>query len=1592
MAAYRYWRINISANDGSTAYTSMGEVELFEGATNRLIMGSGFSSSSFFGGNTAQLLFDGDLNQEWVTANGQPLPSWVAFDLGVARDISSYSLRSQHATNGRNPTAWELQGNDESMLPGAPWVTVDRRAGETVWDLQERRVFGIYDVPGDPYFSSVTLLLHADGVTPPGPFNAADASAGVSISGGGSIATGPGGSAVRGVSPKSSGVLQFEVTCLAGGDSARNLIGVGLSSMGLYDPGADQNGWTYYGTGGQKYNGGALVPYGASYGGGAVVGVVVNFSSGTLSFWVDGVSQGVAFTGLPGGLFPVWGVGSNAFSAISARLNTGATAFAYPIPGASPWEPHWLIDSSPAAQVPSIITDVSIQTGSPMAGPGYLKGSSSASLLQYPSSDAFDFRDPYTIEFFIRVDAPVAGARFLMTKSASSYMVVDGNTLTVVNMALTGDAAALTTGVRHHIAITRDQAGVGRLFRDGVMLSGAGSGLTYGPEPFAVFGIPGRPDLSSFNGSIDELRITQGFARYTANFTAPTGPFPDAATVTNNAPVLASVPARSSPTGSPDSVPLSATDANGDTVTYSATGLPPGMAINTATGAITGVPTTAGSYPVSAQASDGSLLSNTVNFTWTITTPSSGPVYDRQNRGGSTTRATKIPAIPAPTEHNLLHVAKALKEVVESRTGTRGDPLDAMVTKRDLLSGDFRDDFDIPGSEVISLVPPPAPTGFLVTAVLVSVFLEWDAHPASYGNHAFTEVWRSSTDALGSAVMVGTTNTRFYVDAVGSTSSGYYYWVRFVSTAAISGPFNDTNGTFGRTGVINGVDLNPLIITADKLAAGALEGVNLIENGTAELGLAGWIADGASSGGGTFAVDTASPHAGAQSFRLVKSAPGATAGAAATAFQVIPGETYAIRMAIRGSADGSAVVRVNEGASEPVGDFMTAALRASFTDMEGVVVTTGWTILELRYTAPAGVSWVSLAILADEDSMTTVWFDTVSMGRAITAASIAAGTIAVGSAAIANAAIRNALIADLAVDDAKIANLHAAKITAGFIDADRIEVGSLDAKLANIDAAVIGVGIINQARIGAASITSAKIYEIIFSDDFDGVYSPSSPFLPGDSDYGNVVLLLHGDGPNGSTTFIDNSPAARTPSNLFDVIVSDAFPIVGSGSIKAGTLAGSILEYASSTDFNLRSVFTLEFRIRSLGDSGFLMSRSASSYAQVSGSSLTFTNMGGSNPTIPLLPGVTHSIALVGESASVFKVYRDGFEIESGVPVVDLSSTPFAVVGVPSRPDLQAFTGFIDEVRFTQGVARYTGDYTPSTAAFPDGLTIPGTPSDFSSFGTAGWAISKNGTAVFNNLYSRGSISSGGFAINSWAWPAPGQGGYFLGSQGLRLGNEGDGAFFEVTEAGNVRAPGFSLNSSGITVTSGILRNVSNTSFVNLNAVGSQDFLRVAGGAVRITADGNAYFGATVVPLTSWYGSAELIESVTVATPGDKSFGTTTYLKVAEVFVYINTGVVTNISEALDRSYSARATVQAGTANGSGSPGNLAEVVLIDATVAIAVPMFWGSSSEAPGQNPYGFGKAAIYVVCKLRLRPEYAGSLTSFTVTQIGYILDRIS
>ena len=84
--------------------------------------------------------------------------------------------------------------------------------------------------------------------------------------------------------------------------------------------------------------------------------------------------------------------------------------------------------------------------------------------------------------------------------------------------------------------------------------------------------------------------------------------------------------AHSSTVGTATSLQVSASDsAAGQTLTYSATGLPAGLSINSSTGLISGTPTTAGTSSVTVTATDATGASGSAAFTWTVSTSGSPP-------------------------------------------------------------------------------------------------------------------------------------------------------------------------------------------------------------------------------------------------------------------------------------------------------------------------------------------------------------------------------------------------------------------------------------------------------------------------------------------------------------------------------------------------------------------------------------------------------------------------------------------------------------------------------------------------------------------------------------------------------------------------------------------------------------------------------------------------------------------------------------------------------------------------------------------------------------------------------------------------------
>ena len=170
---------------------------------------------------------------------------------------------------------------------------------------------------------------------------------------------------------------------------------------------------------------------------------------------------------------------------------------------------------------------------------------------------------------------------------------------------------------------------------------------------------------------------------------------------------------------------------------------------------------------------------------------------------------TKLPAlknIPPKTDRELKLALDAIKEALEVRLGQRGDPLDRAVTLRELSDNGIvqvknknvgvTGGIEQPPGTGGSLTPPPAPSTLEASAAFTSITLSWTI--ASYGNHSYSEIWRSQDNALGGATRIATSNAFVYTDEVGYGKE-YYYWIRYVSASDVAGPWNDTEGTSATT-------------------------------------------------------------------------------------------------------------------------------------------------------------------------------------------------------------------------------------------------------------------------------------------------------------------------------------------------------------------------------------------------------------------------------------------------------------------------------------------------------------------------------------------------------------------------------------------------------------------------------------------------------------------------------------------------------------------------------------------------------------------------------------------------------------------------
>ena len=128
---YKYYRLRIDANNGSSDIIQLSEIELYAGATK--VTGSGHVTEQYAKSNEGpQSAFDGDHGTKWLTGNAT---SWIQYEFpAVTHAVEEYNIVSGNDADDRDPRDWVLLGNntgpDANDSSDSEWTELDKRTGQ----------------------------------------------------------------------------------------------------------------------------------------------------------------------------------------------------------------------------------------------------------------------------------------------------------------------------------------------------------------------------------------------------------------------------------------------------------------------------------------------------------------------------------------------------------------------------------------------------------------------------------------------------------------------------------------------------------------------------------------------------------------------------------------------------------------------------------------------------------------------------------------------------------------------------------------------------------------------------------------------------------------------------------------------------------------------------------------------------------------------------------------------------------------------------------------------------------------------------------------------------------------------------------------------------------------------------------------------------------------------------------------------------------------------------------------------------------------------------------------------------------------------
>jgi hypothetical protein len=218
---------------------------------------------------------------------------------------------------------------------------------------------------------------------------------------------------------------------------------------------------------------------------------------------------------------------------------------------------------------------------------------------------------------------------------------------------------------------------------------------------------------------------------------------------------------------------------------------------------------------------------------------------------------------------------------------------------------------------------------------------------------------------------------------------------------------------------------------------------------------------------------------------------------------------------------------------------------------------------------------------------------------------------------------------------------------------------------------------------------------------------------PVDPVFNNVSLLLHGNGANGSTTITDSSSSPKTVTAVGNAQISTVQSKFGGASISLDGAGDRLTCPIINFQTNSFTIETWAFANNTLAGLRAIAGnwRNEQLLLSQDGINLNFSwfpfSAAGSLLTASGIVANQWQHLAVTKEGSSFRLFINGSLVSSATNTqpIPQSTTNFLIGDFPNfagSPAGSNYNGYLDDFRITLGVARYTSNFTPPTAPFPD--------------------------------------------------------------------------------------------------------------------------------------------------------------------------------------------------------------------------------------------------------------------------------------------------